>query len=638
MADIFISHVEEDWRLALEIALRLEGAGFTTWSYEIDNLPGLSYLIQTKHEVEACKALLVIISRDSMGSSQITREIIRALETNKEFIPVRFGVTHAEYQKRKEEWAEAIGTSSSVAASLETVEEVMPRILQGLFRLNIHPRPTVHQERIERIEKTLRRTKGQSAHPPSVNKAPQPIVTEGKDTISSKQTMNPPTISFIPSEPKNKLDESRKKTRYGWHLPPLSILNEYVETNIDEYAILQRAKTIEQALASFGVDAKVVQIKVGPRITQFGIEPGWNISYGEIKGKDASGQTIIRRAEKSRTRVKTSRITCLEKDIGLALGSKSIRIEAPIEGMPLIGLEVGNERTILWGLRKVLETAVFSSQAKSSSFALVIGWNPSGRIQTSTLYDLSPILIGGDLCSGKAVFISSLICTLVFDNTPDDIRFAIIDPSWLKFSRFKGLPHLAHPLVADLDEAVDLLRKINVEMDRRYKTLRQASVENIKQYNKKHAEEKLPVILLVVYGLTDLLMVAYDEVEHLLCRFAQLGRFVGLHLIVTTSQVTSDVITELIDANLPNRIAFYMREPADSRKFLLTRGAEQLCGEGDMLYRSSTMVDAIRLQGCFVSDTEIERLVEFWSAQKPTANPIFNVDSESKRPKRRSDS
>ena len=637
MADIFVSHVEEDRQLALEIALRLEKAGFTTWCYEIDNLPGLSYLIQTKHEVEACKALLVIISHASMGSSQITREITRALETNKDFIPVRCGVTHAEYQRRKEEWAEAIGASSSIAASPETIEEVTPRISQGLVRLNIHPQRTIDKERIELIERELRHIICHPVHPPSIDKTPQPKVTYREETAPSEETMTPPVICFVPSEPRIKIDESRNRTRYGWHLPPFSILDEYLEKNIDNDTIVEKARTIEKALASFGVDARVAQIKVGPRITQFGIEPGWSIVYRETKGKDASGQTIIGRVEKSRTRVKTGKITCLREDIGLALGSKRVRVEAPIEGTPLIGLEIGNEKTILVGLREILETPAFSSQLTSSRFSLVIGSNPSGRIQTSTLDDLSPLLIGGDSCSGKATFISSLICTLLLNNTPDDIQFAIIDPSRLRFTHFKRLPHLATPLVTDPDKAVDLLRRINAEMNRRHRKFNQFEAKTIQQYNKKHIRGRLPVMLLVVYELADLLMVASDEVEFLLCRLAQLGRFVGLHMIVATRRVTSDVTTQLILANLPDRIAFHMFDPAESRKLLETRGAERLCGEGDMLYLRSTMAEPVRLQGCFVSDEEIEKLAEFWSTQERSTDPIFSVDSDSKRQKRKPD-
>ncbi|MFC1937607.1 DNA translocase FtsK [Chloroflexota bacterium] len=403
----------------------------------------------------------------------------------------------------------------------------------------------------------------------------------------------------------------------GWRLPPIEILDRFNEVEFSQADNMQRAKLIEDALASYGVETKVVQINVGPTVTQFGVEPGWDRKMKEIRERDKDGNVRTRTEEVSRTRVKVDRITSLSNDLALALAAPSIRIEAPVPGQSVVGIEVPNTILGLVGLRGVIETAVFQKLQARSKLTVALGKGAGGEAVSADLTRMPHLLIAGATGSGKTVCLNAIICCLLLHNTPNDVKLIMIDPKRVELTPFNSIPHLAAPVIVDTDKALSVLRWLNKEMDKRYQKLAAAAARNIEAYNKnKQGEEKLPYLVLVIDELADLMMAGFDEVEHILCRLAQLARATGIHLVVATQRPSVDVITGLIKANFPTRISFAVTSQVDSRTILDSGGAEKLLGRGDMLYMPTEAAKPKRLQGCFVSDAETERLVYFWGNQR----------------------
>ncbi len=403
----------------------------------------------------------------------------------------------------------------------------------------------------------------------------------------------------------------------GWRLPPIDILDRSPEVEFSQADNMQRAKLIEEALASYGVEAKVVQINAGPTVTQFGVEPGWDRKMKEIKEKDKDGNVRVRLEEISKTRVKVERITSLANDLALALAASSIRIEAPVPGKSVVGIEVPNTVSSMVSLRGVIETSSFQKIEARSKLSIALGKGAGGEAVAADLSRMPHLLIAGATGSGKTVCLNSIICCLLLHNTPNDVRFIMVDPKRVELTPFNSIPQLAVPVIVDVNKALGTLRWLNQEMDKRYQKLAATGARNIEGYNRsRRGEEKLPYLILVVDELADLMMAGFDEVEHILCRLAQLARATGIHLIVATQRPSVDVVTGLIKANFPTRISFAVTSQVDSRTILDMGGAEKLLGKGDMLYMPTEAAKPKRLQGCYVSDAETERLVYFWGSQR----------------------
>jgi len=403
----------------------------------------------------------------------------------------------------------------------------------------------------------------------------------------------------------------------GWRLPPVDILDLTPEVSFSEADNQQRAKLIEETLASYGVDAKVVQINAGPTVTQFGVEPGWDIKYKEIKEKDRDGNVQVRKEEVSRTRVKVERINSLSNDLALALAAPTIRIEAPVPGKAFVGVEVPNTTSDLVSLRGVVETSTFQKLVSKTRMALALGKGAGGEAIASDLTKMPHLLVAGATGSGKTVCLNTVICCLMMHNTPNDVRFILIDPKRVELTQYNSIPHLATPVIVDTAKALAALRWLLQEMDQRYQKLAAAGARHIEGYNKnKSSSEKLPYLVLIIDELADLMMSGFDEVETNLCRLAQLARATGIHLVVATQRPSVDVVTGLIKANFPTRISFAVTSQVDSRTILDGAGAEKLLGRGDMLFMPTEAAKPKRLQGCFLSDAEIERLVYFWGSQR----------------------
>lgn len=413
----------------------------------------------------------------------------------------------------------------------------------------------------------------------------RPSPTE-QQALHETRTLSPPWITAGGKE---------------WRLPEVErILEENIEQEFSEAEIKRKVRLIEGTLHSFGLPAKVVEVNQGPTITQFGVEPGY------VERRRPDGKI-------TRAKVKVSKIDALAQDLALALAAAPIRIEAPVPGRSIIGVEVPNDEVTLVSLRGVMEEDEFRKQV--SPLKIALGRDVSGAPVVANLGRMPHLLIAGATGSGKSVCINSIVTCLLFNNTPDDLRLLMIDPKMVELTKFNGLPHLLAPVVVEIDGVVGTLKWVLREMDRRYKLFSSARARNIDHYNQHllpQGEKTLPYIAVVVDELADLMMAAPDEVERSLCRLAQMSRATGIHLVIATQRPSVDVVTGLIKANFPARISFAVTSRTDSRVVLDAGGAENLLGRGDMLYMASDTASPIRLQGCFVSDREIERLVLFW--------------------------
>jgi S-DNA-T family DNA segregation ATPase FtsK/SpoIIIE len=386
-------------------------------------------------------------------------------------------------------------------------------------------------------------------------------------------------------------------------LPPLSLLIDERNARPDERHINQRAGLIEQTLAEFGVPAKVIGFQVGPTVTQFAVEPGF------IEKPGASEDEIARLRK-----VRVSQITSLGRDLALALSAERLRVQAPVPGRAYIGIEVPNQKSSIVRLRPVLETEAFYKV--SSPLALALGHNVSGDPVIADLAAMPHLLIAGTTGSGKSVCIAAFTTCLAMNNAPEDLRLVMIDPKMVELVRFNGLPHLYGKVETDLERILGVLRWVVAEMDRRYMVLEQSRSRNIDTYNRKARRRKdaenMPRIVVMIDELADLMMSAPETTEHSLVRLAQMARAVGIHLVVATQRPSTDVVTGLIKANFPARMSFAVASSVDSRVILDTTGAESLLGRGDMLFLPPEAGSPVRVQGVWVTDQEVEKVISFW--------------------------
>jgi S-DNA-T family DNA segregation ATPase FtsK/SpoIIIE len=402
--------------------------------------------------------------------------------------------------------------------------------------------------------------------------------------ISQAGSSDAPVIRVV-AEPED------EPPQIDWQLPSLSLLDSVTarrERMQDE--IKRNVKLIEATLDTFGVNTKVIGVNPGPAVTQYEVQPGPG--------------------------VQVKRITALQHDLELALAAAPLRIEAPIPGKSAVGIEVPNRSASLVTIREVLGSPAF--RPAGSSLALALGNDVSGQAITGDLTRMPHLLIAGATGQGKSVCVNAIISSLLFQATPERLRLILIDPKRVELSGFNGLPHLAVPVIVEPHQAAASLRWAVAEMDRRYRLLSAEGVRNIQAYNEKAAAQSarpLPFVVIVIDELADLMMVAAGEIEELVCRIAQLARAVGIHLVIATQRPSTDIITGLIKANIPSRIAFAVGSQVDSRVILDSGGAEKLLGRGDMLYQPVDAGKPTRIQGAFISDAEVSGLVSFWTSQ-----------------------
>ena len=392
-----------------------------------------------------------------------------------------------------------------------------------------------------------------------------------------------------------------------WQMPHIDeILIDSVESVMSLTDIRDKARIIEETLQSLGVPVTVIEVNPGPVVTQFGLEPGF------VERRDRNGKT-------KRVKVKVSRISALANDLALALAASPIRIEAPVPGKGIVGLEVPNQQAAVVGLRGVMESEEFA-QIKSP-LAVAFGRDVSGTAVVDDLAKLPHLLIAGATGAGKSVCINALVACLIARNAPDDLKLLMVDPKRVELSLYNGIPHLLAPVVVEVARVVGVLSWLTREMERRYKELARVGARNIQGYNETalaRGEAKLPYIVVFIDELADLMMVAPEQIERGVCRLAQMARATGIHLVIATQRPSVDVVTGLIKANFSARISFAVTSQIDSRVILDVPGAEKLLGRGDALYMAPDSPKLARIQGCFVSDQELVRLVAFWKAQVET--------------------
>jgi DNA segregation ATPase FtsK/SpoIIIE, S-DNA-T family len=419
----------------------------------------------------------------------------------------------------------------------------------------------------------------------------------------------------------NKLDEtSPVLPPRDERLPPLNLLTAEQNVRPDERHINSTAGLLEKALAEFGVPAKVVGFRVGPTVTQFAVEPG----YTEKPGPD--GTTI-------QQKVRVSQISTLSRDLALALSAERLRIEAPVPGRSYVGIEVPNSHSSIVRLRPILETDAFYKT--NSPLSIALGRDVSGHPVVADLTRMPHLLIAGTTGSGKSVCIAALTACLVMNNTPADLRIAMIDPKMVELVRFNGLPHLMGKVETELERILGVLRWAISEMEQRYRLLESVHARDLDAYNRKMEKRKaatLPRIVIIIDELADLMMSEPDQTEHSLVRLAQMARATGIHLVVATQRPSTDVVTGLIKANFPARIAFTVASSIDSRVILDTSGAETLLGRGDLLFLNPEVGSPQRAQGVMITDQEIEKIITFWQKMSPAepnqASPWEQILSE----------
>jgi len=439
----------------------------------------------------------------------------------------------------------------------------------------------------------------------------EPVTPELPETPWWEQEVDPSQSRRSGRKPASRQQRARPASPRlsTGHLPPLDLLDPPAAHAYGDDDVQRKIQILEETLASFGVPAEIVEVNQGPTVTQFGVDPGY------IERPGPEGQV-------KRQRVRVARIAGLVNDLALALAASPIRIETPVPGRPMVGIEVPNETVSLVSLRNVLDSPSF--RRIKSRLAIALGEDVSGHPFAVDLALMPHLLIAGATGSGKSVCINAIICCLLCNNTPNDLKLLMIDPKMVELVGYNGIPHLLAPVVVDTEQVVGGLAWITRQMDQRYKLFNKAGVRNLEEYNrqvsrrKRSEEEPLPTLIVLIDELADLMMVAPDEVERHICRTAQLGRATGIHLVIATQRPSVDVVTGLIKANFPARISFAVTSQTDSRVIIDQGGAEQLLGRGDMLFMAPQQPAPIRLQGCFVSDKEIDRLIDFWRDEEPS--------------------
>ena len=401
-----------------------------------------------------------------------------------------------------------------------------------------------------------------------------------------------------------------------WTQPPLEMFTPEPDQEIDHEAQLETAVAIESTLSEYNIEATVTEVRPGPTVTLFGLRPGWIRRFKETKEKDATGNQTIRREEVSKTRVKVDRIAALDRDLALHLKAPSIRIDSPILGTNLVGIEVPNADPQAVHIRTLLESDAFRRLRGRTKLGIPLGKGSGGEPVVADLSRMPHLLIAGATGSGKSVFVNAVITSLLWHSTPNDVRMILIDPKRVELSVYNGIPHLITPVIVENNKSLNALRWLTMQMDERLRLLSDEGVRDIASYNEKNSgRERLPYLVLVIDELADLMMTSGKSFEQALVRLAQMGRATGIHLVVATQRPSVDVITGLIKANFPTRVSFMVTALVDSRTILDTAGAEKLLGRGDMLYLPQDAARPARIQSAFLSEEEATEVARFWRGQ-----------------------
>ncbi len=495
-----------------------------------------------------------------------------------------------------------------------TLEDVR-RVVQSVGASLLLALEQVRRPAAEPSAEVTRLGQGVLASPVMPRPAEETRVTPAPpDETAARPVPAPPTKPAPPDEtpsasagplssPKKEAPPQKAPTDLA--LPPLTLLRQAQTVGLSDDEIRTKSRIIEQTLAQFGVPAEVVEVRRGPTVTQFGVAPG----YLTREGPEGEQQRKVR----------VSQIASLRDDLALALAARSLRIEAPVPGRAVVGIEVPNDEVSLVTLRSVMESEAFQRATKPLTFA--VGLDVAGTPVIADLGSMPHLLVAGTTGSGKSVFVKALAASLVMRNTPQQLRLVAIDPKMVELARFNGLPHLYGRAETELERAQRVLRWVVYEMEERYKLFAGYAARNLDDYNARvarmaasgeEAPATLPRIVVLIDELADLMLSAPEETERTLTRLAQMARATGIHLVVATQRPSTDVVTGLIKANFPARISFATASQVDSRVILDTPGAESLLGQGDMLFLAPDASAPKRVQGCYISDEELEAIIRYW--------------------------
>ena len=405
-----------------------------------------------------------------------------------------------------------------------------------------------------------------------------------------------------------------------WQMPSPDVFKNAPENPISQDELRDTAQAITNTLGEYGVEVEIGQVRPGPTVTMYGLVPGWvrrqkihrEVDKEGNPVRDESGRQITKRVEE-KTRVKVDTILAREKDLALALKTPAIRIETPAMGRSLVGIEVPNPTASLVTLRSVMESHEYQKIRKSAHLPIALGRASGGDDVVFDLAKMPHLLVAGATGSGKSFCLNTIVSCLITEKSPSQLRLLLVDPKRVELTPYNGIPHLMAPVIVETDTVVGYLKGLIREMFDRYRRMEEVGVRNIEAYNKR-MPDKMPFLCVVVDELADLMMTAAFDVEQSLCRLAQLGRATGIHLIIATQRPSVDVVTGLIKANFPSRISFSVTSQVDSRTILDTAGAEKLLGRGDMLYQPLDANKPARVQGVFLSDQEIEELINHWKS------------------------
>jgi len=463
-------------------------------------------------------------------------------------------------------------------------------------------KPRLPQTPEDRIKPLLKGMEEAKALPTKRAKAvimedPEPEIEAYIDPAKTKQA---PVVREAVSAAGPTLSSEGPTPKEGYELPPINLLAEAVLNPRRSQAEMQKnIETLEGTLDQFGIEATVVEVATGPTVTRYEIQLGPG--------------------------VRVARITALADNIAMDLAASHVRVEAPIPGKAAIGVEVPNSSPTIVTLRELCEGPEFRNHP--SRLCVALGKDVSGVVKYADLTKMPHLLIGGATNSGKSIGLATLITSLLMRNTPKDVRLVMIDPKRVELTLFDHIPHLMCPVIKDVKEAAGVLRAVWREMDRRYDIFSNEGVRNIDGWNSKASfQDRMPYIVVIVDELADLMIQCGPEVETTIVRLAQLARAVGIHLVIATQRPSVDVITGIIKANIPSRIAFSVASQIDSRTILDSKGAENLIGKGDMLFQPIDAIKPVRIQGCFVSEKEIDAVCKYWRAQQQPEYVLNPVD------------
>lgn len=497
----------------------------------------------------------------------------------------------------------------------------------GLAWLGTHLRDTIGpagSRFFKAVRKLLKRHPKPSSvfvDMPDVEPALEPAIYDADIDLEVTSEPVPEDLEAVPSI----VEEEKRPVvgALGWQLPSNELLSKSVAQTSHQTAQKQMAKHIEETLAQHRVEVTVQDIRTGPRVIRFGLVPGWTNRNRENRSNVEPSLDV------ESSRVKVQSILAREKDLALALKTSYLRMEAPVPGEALVGLEVPNPHPRKVVLRAVTESAAFKKVVREGGLPIALGEDTGGEPVVADLTGLPHLLIAGATGSGKSVCINAIVGSLLLTCRPDKLRMLMVDPKRVELTPFNGVPYLIAPVIVDTEEVLVVLRAVQNEMMRRYKLMENMGVRNIEGYNRK-AKESMPFLVVIIDELADLMMSAAYEAEQSLVRLAQLGRATGIHLILATQRPSVNVVTGLLKANIPARIAFAVASQVDSRVILDAVGAEKLLGKGDMLLLSPASPKPTRVQGTFVDDREIEKLVEFWHAQSGPPLAEIPMDKDPK--------